>query len=180
MKNTRPPLMLAVSLAAALALSACGKGNESASPVPSNPPPSGTAAAPPLAPPAFPPPAASTGMTGMTGGDTAGTVSFSSLEVGSSVDTNHKIVAAGTSFAPKDTIYASVETIGPGHAKLTASWHDPQGRIVHEDSKELDAMGPATTAFMISQPEGFPEGNYKIDISLDGRAVASKDFSVKR
>src|SRR6185312_10748725 len=146
MKNTRPPLMLAVSLAAALALSACGKGNESASPVPSNPPPSGTAAAPPLAPPAFPPPAASTGMTGMTGGDTAGTVSFSSLEVGSSVDANHKIVAAGTSFAPKDTIYASVETI----------------------------------AFMISQPEGFPEGNYKIDISLDGRAVASKDFSVKK
>ena len=177
MKTTRPPLMLAVPLAAVLALSACGKGNESTSPVPSNPPPSGTTDAPPLAPPAYPPPAAS---TGVTGGDTAGTVSFSSLEVGSSVDANHKIVAAGTSFAPKDTIYASVETMGPGHATLTARWLDPAGRTVHEDSKELDAMGPATTAFMISQPDGFPEGNYKIDISLDGRAVASKDFSVKK
>jgi len=154
MKNTRPPLMLAVPLAAVLALSACGKGNESTSPVPSNPPPSGTTDAPPLAPPAYPPPAAS---TGVTGGDTAGTV-----------------------FAPKDTIYASVETMGPGHATLTARWLDPAGRTVHEDSKELDAMGPATTAFMISQPDGFPEGNYKIDISLDGRAVASKDFSVKK
>ena len=37
----------------------------------------------------------------------------------------------------------------------------------------------ATTAFMISKPSGFPAGNYKVDISLNGNPVASKDFSVK-
>lgn len=176
MKTTRHTVMLAASLAAALALGACGKSGEPASPVPSNPPPSGTAASTPLAPPAFPPPAAS---TDMANAGSVGAVSFSSLEVGSNVDANHKVVATGTSFAPKDTVYASVETMGSGRAALTARWLGPQGQVVHEDSKELDAAGPETTAFMISQPEGFPQGDYKIEISLDGRTVASKDFSVK-
>jgi len=87
--------------------------------------------------------------------------------------------ATATSFAPKDTIYASVETTGSGHATLTARWLGPRDQALHEDSKELDASGPETTAFMISQPEGFPQGDYKIEISLDGQPVASKDFSVK-
>ena len=176
MKTTRQPLMIAASLAAALALGACGKSGEPASPVPSNPPPSGTAASTPLAPPAFPPPAAS---TDMANGGSVAAVSFSSLEVGSNVDANHKVVATGTSFAPKDTIYASVQTMGSGNATLTARWIGPQGQAVHEDSKDLAATGPETTAFMISQPEGFPPGDYKIEIALDGRPVASKDFSVK-
>jgi len=175
MKTTRQPLMLAASLAAALALGACGK-SEPASPVPSSPPPSGTAASTSPEPPAFPPPATSTGLANESA---VAAVSFTSLEVGSSVDTNHKVVATATSFAPKDTIYASVETTGSGHATLTARWLGPRDQALHEDSKELDASGPETTAFMISQPEGFPQGDYKIEISLDGQPVASKDFSVK-
>ncbi|HZX70841.1 MAG TPA: hypothetical protein VFE77_08475 [Rhodanobacter sp.] len=50
---------------------------------------------------------------------------------------------------------------------------------MHEDSKMLDTMGAQTTAFMISKPDGFPTGNYKVEISLDGKPVAGKDFSVK-
>jgi hypothetical protein len=49
MKTTRP-LMYTVSLAAILALSACGKTDESASQVPATPPPAATAAAPAMAP----------------------------------------------------------------------------------------------------------------------------------
>lgn len=178
MKTIRQPLMLAASLAAALALGACGKSSEPATPVPSAPPPSGTAmTTPPVAPSAFPPPAAS---AGMPDNGALAAVSLSSLELGTSVDANHKIMAAGTSFAPKDTIYASVETMGSGQATLSAKWIGQDGQTVHEDSKVLDAMGPQTTAFMISQPDGFPEGNYKVEISLDGQLVARKDFAVKK
>jgi outer membrane usher protein FimD/PapC len=58
-------------------------------------------------------------------------------------------------------------------------WTYQDGQVVHEDSKTLNATGPETTAFMISKPGGFPAGNYKVDISLNGNQVASKDFSVK-
>ena len=165
MKMTRQPLIFAVSLAAALALSACGKQDDSASQAPVEPPP----AAEPAATPAAPPAAMEAGAA----------VTFGSVELGSTVDANNKIVASGTSFAPTDTIYASVDTSGNGSATLAAKWTYQDGQTVHEDSKSLDASGPETTAFMISKPSGLPAGSYKVEISLDGNQVASKDFSVK-
>ncbi len=170
MKMTRQPLILAAALAAALALSACGKKDESASPIPGTPPPA--ASAPTMAPA----PASTAGM--MPAGDAAA-VTLSSVELGSTVDAGNKILASGTSFAPKDTIYASVDTSGSGAATLAAKWSTQDGKVVHEDSKTLSATGPQTTAFMISKPTGFPAGNYKVDISLNGNQVASKDFTVK-
>jgi hypothetical protein len=165
MKNSRQPLILAASLAAVLALSACGKSQDSASAVPETPPP-------PVAPmtPALPVPAAS------SASDQA-KVSFGSVELGSTIDAGNKIVATGTSFAPKDTIYASVETTGTG--TVAASWSYQDGQIVSEDSKIIHATGPTTTVFMISKPSGLSAGNYKVQISLDGSPVASKDFVVR-
>lgn len=173
MKMTRQPLILAASLAAVLALSACGKKDESASEVPATPPPAATA------PSAMTPAPTATAGMGMPGGDASAMVSFTSVELGSTVDASNKIAASGTSFAPKDTIYASVDTSGSGNATLAAKWTYQDGQTVHEDSKTLNATGPETTAFMISKPSGFPAGNYKVDISLNGTQVASKDFSVK-
>jgi len=176
MKTIRQPLMLAASLVAALALGGCGKGGEPASPAPTSPPPSATAPPPPMAPAEAPPPATT---SAMPAGSSTAAVSFSSLELGSTVDANNKVIASGTSFAPKDTIYASVETMGNGHATLAAKWTYQGEHVVHEDSKTLDSMGPQTTAFMISKPDGFPAGDYKIEVSLNGAQVASRDFSVK-
>lgn len=162
MKMTRQPLILAVSLAAALALSACGKTDESASTVPATPPPATEPAATP------PPPM-----------EAAAAITFDSVELGSTIDAGNKILAANSSFAPSDTIYASVGTRGSGNATLAAKWSYQDGQTVHEDSKSLDSTGPETTAFMISKPSGFPVGKYKVEISLDGHPVASKDFAVK-
>jgi hypothetical protein len=170
MKMTRQPLILAASLAAVLALSACGKNDESTAPAPSATPPAAATA------PAAPAPS-STAPMAMNNAPAA--VTFSSVELGSTVDANNKILASGTSFAPKDSIYASVDTSGSGNAALAVKWTYQDGQVVHEDSKTLNAMGPETTAFMISKPGGFPAGNYKVDISLNGNQVASKDFSVK-
>ena len=172
MKMTRQPLILLASLTAVLALSACGKNNESTAPAPSaTPPPAATAPAP-AAP-------ASSSTAPMAMNNAPAGVTFSSVELGSTVDANNKILASGTSFAPKDSIYASVDTSGSGNAALAVKWTYQDGQVVHEDSKTLNATGPETTAFMISKPGGFPAGNYKVDISLNGNQVASKDFSVK-
>ncbi|MGH8159616.1 MAG: hypothetical protein ACREPQ_15955 [Rhodanobacter sp.] len=51
-KMTRQILMCTASMTAVLALSACGKNNESAPEVPATPPPAATAATPATPPPA--------------------------------------------------------------------------------------------------------------------------------
>lgn len=162
MKMTRQPLIFAVSLAAVLALSACGKKDESASTMPAATPP--PASEPAATPPSEVAPAA---------------VSFDSLALGSGVDAGNKVSVQADTFTPKDSIYASVATHGNGMATLAAKWSYQDGQVVHEDSKSIDATGPASTAFMISKPDGFPAGNYKVEITLNGSPVASKDFSVK-
>jgi hypothetical protein len=172
MKMTPQPLILLASLTAVLALSACGKNNESTAPAPSATPPAAATAPAPAAP-------APSSTAPMAMNNAPAGVTFSSVELGSTVDANNKILASGTSFAPKDSIYASVDTSGSGNAALAVKWTYQDGQVVHEDSKTLNATGPETTAFMISKPGGFPAGNYKVDISLNGNQVASKDFSVK-
>ncbi|EIL93735.1 MULTISPECIES: hypothetical protein [Rhodanobacter] len=173
MKTTRQPLILAASLAAALALGGCGKTDDSSSQIPATPPPAAT-----VPPPATMAPAPA-GTAGMDNTGNAPAISFSSVQLGSSVDANNRIAASGDTFAPKDSIYASVDTAGSGNGTLAAKWTYQDGQTVHEDSKTLEANGPETTVFMISKPSGFPAGNYKVEISLDGKPVASKDFSVK-
>ncbi len=169
-KTITQPLILAVSVVAALALSACNKADDSAST--SGMPPSAMTAAPPMTPAA---PSTSMGM----GNTNASAITVSSVELGSSVDANNHIANAGSSFAPKDSIYAAVMTSGSGTAKLDARWTFQDGQVVHEDSKTLDTSGDHATTFMISKPTGFPPGNYKVEISLNGNVASSKDFSVK-
>lgn len=153
-------LPIAALFAAAVSLAACGKHEDAQAPAAagSAPPPAQTAAAPAPAP--------------------AG-VSVGSVELGNAVDASNKVATPATSFAPKDTIYASIATEGSGSAKLDIKWTYQDGQTVNEDSTTVDATGPGSTAFHISKPDGFPAGGYKVQVSLDGKPVADKDFTVK-
>ena len=153
-------LTLAVAMAGALALSACGKNQEPA------PPPVVVVPAPAPAPVTAPPAPAP--------------VAVSSVDLGSAVGPDQKVTAATTTFAPKDTIYAVVSTTGMApSAVLDAKFTYQDGQTVNESSQTIAPNGNAVTAFHISKPDGWPVGDYKVEISLDGTSVASKDFSVK-
>ena len=156
-------LTLIVAIAGALALSACGKKEEPAAPPVATPAPAPMPATPAPAPAPAPAP-----------------VSVSSVELGTAVGPDQKVTAATTTFAPKDTIYAAVSTTGTAaNAVLNAKWTYQDGQTVNESSQTIAPNGPAVTSFHISKPDGWPAGNYKVDISLDGKSVSSKDFSVK-
>src|SRR3546814_20270013 len=64
-----------------------------------------------------PAPAATAGM-----GTPAAMVAFTSVELGSTVDARNTIVASGTSFAPKDTIYAPVEIVSASCRERVGSY----------------------------------------------------------
>lgn len=162
--------ILATALACALVLGACGKRDAVASPIPSAPPPSATAELAPAV------------ANATTSSDRAPiTISLSSLQLGSKVNAHRGILVGGSTFARKDSIHVSVETVGEGSALLSARWTSRNGQVLGEANRMLhaDAMGPQTSAFTVSRPGGLPDGNYKVEILLNGKAVASKDFSVR-
>jgi hypothetical protein len=94
MKLNRILTVTAFALAASVALSACGKKEEAATPAADATPP--PAAAAPAAPAA---------------------VAIASIDLGSAVGADQKVTTATTSFTPMDPIYAAVSTSGTGTAR---------------------------------------------------------------
>jgi hypothetical protein len=50
---------------------------------------------------------------------------------------------------------------------------------VKEDTQTIQATGPSTTEFHISKPDGWPPGDYQVEVMQDDKVVQSKKFSVK-
>ena len=72
-----------------------------------------------------------------------------------------------------------IEAFGHGAGgKLNAKWTYQDGQTVDSQDKDV-AAGPQVSDFSISKPDGWPAGKYKVEISLDGNVVQSRDFEVK-
>src|SRR5688572_31665665 len=150
----------ALLVSTALALAACGKKEEPA-PAPAPAP------APSAQPAPTPAPAG---------------IAVSSVTAGSAIGADTKVTVAKDRFAPSDTMYVSVDTTGSGTAKLDAKWtysKDGNVAVVKDDSMTITTTGPATHEFHVSKPDGWPAGDYEVDVLLDGRAVGSKKLTVK-
>ncbi len=152
---------LATLAALILTLNACGKKQEAPTPQPTP--------APTTAPASVPPPA----IAGVT---------VSTLTLGNAVDASKKVTQASDSFGKKDTIYASVDTTGSGTATLKAMWTYRKGgqeTLVKEDTQTIAPTGPATTEFHIVKPDGWPAGDYQVEIFVGDKSIQSKTFTVK-
>ena len=149
------PIMLA---AFALTLNACGK--KEAAPTPQ-----------PIPAPTAPVPAPV--IVGVTVG---------SITLGNAISASKKVTQAADSFGKKDTIYAAVDTTGAGTAKLHAKWTYRKGgqeSLVKEESQTIAPTGPASSEFHISKPDGWPTGDYQVEIFVNDKSAGSKSFTVK-
>lgn len=159
MNRNRLSLVLATALAGSIALVGCKKKEE---PVISPP-----AAETPAPAPTEPAPAP------------AATTTVSSVDLGNAIGADNKIASPISTFATSDKIYASVASDGPNAGKLSAKWtHIDSNQTVHEESKDIPA-GPQVTQFEISKPDGWPAGKYKLEVSLDGAVVQTREYEVK-
>jgi len=104
------------------------------------------------------------------------------VTAGSAIGVDKKVTVPTDSFARSDTMYISVDTSGSGTAKLDAKWTYRQGdkvAVVKEDSMTINSTGPATHEFHVSKPDGWPPGDYEVDITLDGQSAGSRKLTVK-
>ena len=157
MRDSRQSFFL-LGLGVAFIFAACGK---------SEPPPAPQTTAPPPAAPLTPPPAASV-------------VTVTTVELGNQIGADKRVTQPMTSFAPKDTIYATVVTNGSApSATLRAKWTYQDGQVVEESTQNIAPTGPGATEFHIAKPDGWPAGTYKVEVSLNGRSTGTKEFEVK-
>lgn len=113
----------------------------------------------------------------------AESIRITSVTIGSSVDASLSISREQRSFRSQDkAIYASVATTGyTDNATLNAKWSYVEGKAqaFSTTSEAIATTGPAVTTFKVENPNAWPQGKYKVEISLNGRTVASEDFVVR-
>jgi hypothetical protein len=167
MNRTRLYQVLLVAAIGSVAIVGCKK-KEEAAPAPTP--------APAAVEPAPPPPAP------------AATASVASVDLGTATGPDMKLTASTMSFKPKDKFIVSVGTTTSDPAatvagKLTAKLTFANGAEtmpVDEKTQDFNIAGPGTTNIEFSKPDGWPVGKYKVEVSLDGAVVQSKDFEVKK
>ena len=121
---------------------------------------------------------AGTATTGSTA-TAAQPVRVTGLQLGRAIGSDMRVTSETDDFKPNETIYASVATDGTApNATLTARWTYQDGQVVDSSSRTIAPTGAAATEFHISKPDGWPKGDYKVEILLNGAVVQSKDFDV--
>jgi hypothetical protein len=87
-------------------------------------------------------------------------------------------------FWNNDTIYVSVVTDGSAeNVTLAARWTGPDGKVAAESKKTLSPKGTTITGFEAPPPKdkesGWPDGDYKIEILVNGVAHGSRDVNAR-
>ena len=100
------------------------------------------------------------------------------LQLGSRLNGDNTIATHTTRFKPDDRIFAAVLTDQTGASTITARW-SYNNQMVGEEARTVSYKGAAATAFEFKSASGFPVGDYKVDILIDGQPAVSRDFRVE-
>ena len=102
---------------------------------------------------------------------------LANIQTGRALNADRSMASITTLFKPSETIYVSVQTTGSAPGTIGVKWMY-QGRVIDEPVKQVDYNGPASTEFHMQNSGGFPEGDYSVDILINGEMVGSRSFKV--
>lgn len=131
---------------------------------PSSAPPKPAAAAPPTAIAPLP------------------TTRITRVMLGTHVDAEHRVESPTLQFSPSDTLFVSAElTAQPqGTHTIGVRWfYTDSKQLILEEQQSLVIGATTYTHFQLSKPDGWPVGQYKVELLLDGKLEQTRLFEVK-
>lgn len=108
------------------------------------------------------------------------TVQVADVKVGKGIGADKHVANEADTFAPRDTVFASVHTTGTAQGvQIVGRWTFQDGQVVDERTESISPTGDAYTEFHIAKPSGWPAGKYTLHVLVNGQEVQTKDFTVK-
>ena len=114
-----------------------------------------------------------------TGCRPSGPLRVTTIQTGRSLNSDNSVGNHTTRFKPDDTMFASVLTDGPGAGTIGVRWRFA-GRLVSEETRNVSYRDHAATAFHIQNSSGFPDGEYSVEILVDGKSFATRSLRVDK
>jgi hypothetical protein len=100
------------------------------------------------------------------------------IQTGKSLNTDHSIGIHAASFHPNDTMYVSVLSNGRGKGTITVKW-SLGGQVLQTLTKKVSYNDQAATDFRFQAADGFPAGDYSIDVIVDGKTIETRRVKVE-
>ena len=100
------------------------------------------------------------------------------LQLGRSLNPDNSVSAHTTRFKPDDTVYVSLLSEQPGSGTVTVRWL-LHGQSVSEATRDVSYTRPAATEFHLQNSGGFPPGNYRVEVLVNGQPAGSREFRVE-
>jgi hypothetical protein len=110
-------------------------------------------------------------------------LSIASVDLGTEVGADSRITTALETFKPGDTIIAAIalNNVGaaPAEGSVGVRWIGPDGQAFNDESQARAwPAGAQYAVFRVANPKGFPMGSYKLEVSLNGSVVQTREFTV--
>ena len=100
------------------------------------------------------------------------------IQTGKSLNSDHSIGTHAATFHPNDPMYVSVLSNGRGKGTITVKWTFA-GRDLQTLTKKVSYNGQAATDFRFVAADGFPVGDYTIEVTVDGKIIESRRVKVE-
>ncbi|MGH7508297.1 MAG: hypothetical protein ACREMZ_02355 [Gemmatimonadales bacterium] len=109
------------------------------------------------------------------------TLTVTHVMIGKRIGEGNRVTEPTFQFAPTDTVYVSIGTMGsPDSAIFEARWTNQRGQAVDSSSETIQPKGRDNTALQASPPKGWTPGAYRITIFVDGDSADTRTFAVQK
>ena len=103
---------------------------------------------------------------------------IATLQLGKALNPDNSVGTHTTRFKPDDTVYVSLLSDDPGYGTVTVRWL-LNGQVVSEAKRDVSYTRAAATEFHLQNSGGFPHGNYRVEILINGQPAGSREFRVE-
>lgn len=95
-------------------------------------------------------------------------------------DTEENTIGApSTSFAPRDTVYAEIESQGTANEyTIYAKWVGADGAELADYGIKVNEGGLKRTVISLSKPDGWAPGENRIELAINGNPTVTEVFRV--
>ena len=109
------------------------------------------------------------------------TLKITNVMIGKRIGEGNRVTEPTFQFAPSETVYVSVGSVGsPDTVTLAARWTNQKGEVVDSSAQTIQPKGRENTALLAARPKGWAPGAYRITIYANGDSVDSKTFAVAK
>jgi hypothetical protein len=100
------------------------------------------------------------------------------IQLGRALNPDSSVAEHATTFRPSDTVYVAVLTTAPGRGTISVKW-TYAGQVIDQPERAVTYRDAAATSFQLANSGGFPQGNYGVEVFVDGQSVGTRSFRVE-